>query len=49
MEDKVVCSQEEYDALHEDSSFLQALKDAGVDNWEGFEDALERFNMEYFE
>jgi hypothetical protein len=29
-------------ALEDDSAFLAALQAAGVDNWEGYDDALER-------
>jgi hypothetical protein len=32
---------EEYEALLEDSKFLRALEAAGVDNWEGYEFAVE--------
>lgn len=39
--DNVTITQEEYDNLLEDSIFLQALSSAGVDNWEGYEDALD--------
>ncbi len=32
----VTISKEEYDQLIEDSRFLENLRDAGVDNWEGY-------------
>ena len=32
----------EVDALADDSALLAALQAAGVDNWEGYDDALER-------
>ena len=32
----------ELDALADDSALLAALQAAGVDNWEGYDDALER-------
>ena len=32
----VTITQREYDSLVEDAKFLQALQDAGVDNWEGY-------------
>jgi hypothetical protein len=38
---EVTITQEEYDALLRDSRFLQALENAGVDNWEGYEFAFE--------
>ena len=30
--------------LVEDSAFLEALRAAGVDNWEGFDEAVRIFN-----
>ncbi len=38
---EVTITREEYDSLLEDSEFLRALFSAGVDNWEGYEFALE--------
>lgn len=38
---KITISQEEYDKLLRDSEFLARLEHAGVDNWEGYEFALE--------
>ena len=38
---EVTISQEEYEILQHDSKILQALFSAGVDNWEGYEFALE--------
>jgi len=38
-EEIVSISKKEYDQLKSDSAFLQALMQAGVDNWEGFSDA----------
>lgn len=37
--DVVVVSREELRKLRSDSRFLQALMDAGVDNWEGYAEA----------
>ena len=37
----VTITTEEYEALLADSRLLQALQNAGVDNWEGYEFALE--------
>ena len=40
-EQTVTITQSEYDSLLEDSRFLNALRSAGVDNWEGYEIAQE--------
>ena len=40
-EETVTISLKEYDQLLNDSDWLAALEDAGVDNWEGFEHAQE--------
>lgn len=37
----VKISKDEYYELIEDSNFLEALYEAGVDNWEGYEQAQE--------
>jgi hypothetical protein len=37
----VIITREEYDKLLEDSRMLRALENAGVDNWEGFQHAVE--------
>lgn len=37
----IVLSAKEYNRLLEDSKLLAALEAAGVDNWDGYEDALE--------
>lgn len=37
----VTITEEEYDQLFEDSRFLEALRAAGVDNWNGYEVAQE--------
>ena len=36
----VTISQAEYQNLLDDSAFLEALRAAGVDNWEGFDEAV---------
>jgi hypothetical protein len=41
--EKITISQLEYDRLIKDSLMLQALRIAGVDNWEGYHDALDTF------
>ena len=40
-ESTVVITKKEYDSLLEDRKILTALENAGVDNWEGYEEALE--------
>ena len=37
----VTISKEEYDQLIKDQEFLEALRGAGVDNWEGYDYAIE--------
>lgn len=37
----VTISQDEYDSLYRDSAVLNALEIAGVDNWEGYDYAME--------
>ena len=37
----VTITQEEYEELQEDSKFLFMLRAAGVDNWEGYDYAIE--------
>lgn len=39
----ITISREEYEELQEDSLFLTCLQNAGVDNWEGYEYAVEEF------
>lgn len=38
-EEKVTISKREYDRLVKDSEWLSCLEAAGVDNWQGFDDA----------
>lgn len=42
--DEVIISFEEYQSLVNDSKFLTALQDAGVDNWGGIDYAYEMMN-----
>lgn len=35
-DDMIVISKKEYQELVADSEFLQNLRDAGVDNWDGY-------------
>lgn len=39
-DDMVTIPKKEYDKLFNDSEFLNALRAAGVDNWEGYSEAL---------
>ena len=39
--EKITITKKEYDSLIEDSIFLNALREAGVDNWDGYGFALE--------
>lgn len=36
----------DYNRLIDDSGFLDALHAAGVDNWDGYEEALKQHEME---
>jgi len=41
MEEKMVTiTEKEYKELIEDSNFLRALREVGIDNWEGYSEAL---------
>ena len=40
-EGSVTLTEAAYDELSEDSRFLCALRNAGVDNWDGYEEAQE--------
>lgn len=44
--DNVTISMNEYEALLADSRMLNALENAGVDNWEGYVFAIEEVNSE---
>ena len=41
MQEQVTISKAEYDRLVEDSEWLGYLKAAGVDNWQGIDEAME--------
>ena len=41
MEEMVTITKTEYDNLKEDLSWLQCLEIAGVDNWEGYDQAID--------
>jgi len=45
MEDKTITiSLKEYEELQEAANFLGCLEATGVDNWEGYDEAVELFN-----
>lgn len=46
MEETVIISREEYDQLRRDSELLGCLEACGVDNWCGWDDAMEMFAEE---
>ena len=46
MEKMVTISVEEYEKLKEDQKLLEALKWVGVDNWDGWDYAMEILNGE---
>lgn len=45
-EDFVTITSDEYQELIESQKFLTALENAGVDNWGGYDFAIELFNEE---
>lgn len=44
LKDAITISQERYDELIKDSDFLNALRVAGVDNWDGYDFAIDILN-----
>jgi hypothetical protein len=40
-EETITITRKEYESLKEDAKFLLALQSAGVDNWQGYDYALE--------
>lgn len=40
---KIAISEEEYEALLNDSILLNCLQMMGVDNWDGYDDAIEQY------
>lgn len=46
-ETTISISKEEYDILIEDQNLLKILFFAGVDNWEGFGEAMKNYNAVY--
>lgn len=45
-EETITISKEEYDSLVEDQQMLQCLQAAGVDNWAGYDLAIEMMDEE---
>ena len=45
-EDMITISVKEYEELQDDSFLLNCLRNAGVDNWEGWDYALEEYHGE---
>ena len=41
---KISISEEEYETLLNDSIFLNCLQMMGVDNWDGYDEAIDRYN-----
>lgn len=39
----VICKAEDYQRMSDNEDLLDSLKGAGVDNWEGYDDALEDY------
>ena len=39
----ITISKDEYEQLQDDSKFLRCLEAAGVDNWDGYDFALEAY------
>ncbi|MFD2704672.1 hypothetical protein [Salibacterium lacus] len=42
----VVITEEEYEMLREDGEFLACLEAAGVDNWDGYGEAIAMYREE---
>lgn len=45
--DTVELTKKEYDELVHDQTFLNCLQNAGVDNWDGYDFAVEAYQEEY--
>lgn len=45
--DVVTIGVTDYEELLEDSMKLQALQDVGVDNWDGYSEAMKLFQKRY--
>lgn len=47
MEEMITISEETYFEMLEDSNFLGCLEACGVDNWPGYEHALDMYQEEF--
>lgn len=45
-ENKVVIDKDEYADLEDSLFFLRCLEACGVDNWEGYDEAVEMYNKD---
>jgi len=45
-DEMITISKTEYEQLKKDSEFLCALRTAGVDNWDGYDYAMEQVSEE---
>jgi phage pi2 protein 07 len=48
-DDMILITKKEYDELCKDQAILEALRAGGVDNWEGYDWALEDFDWDAYE
>ena len=46
MEEMIEITKKEYESLLKDSEWLRALEAAGVDNWEGYDIAIDYYDGE---
>jgi len=46
MSEHITITMEEYEELIEDQEFLHCLRAAGVDNWDGYDEAIKMFQEE---
>ena len=49
MEEMIKISKKEYSELVKDSNWLRMLEAAGVDNWEGYDVAVDYYDEQYGE
>jgi hypothetical protein len=47
MQEKIEIPRKEYDQLLRDAHLLNCLRNAGVDNWDGWDFAIEEFMSQY--
>lgn len=48
METTITISRKDYDELMEDQQLLNCLRNGGLDNWEGWDDAIAMFETYNF-